>query len=170
MQNFWAGTLRLLGVVLALVSCIPMVAMLPAGFALVLGLVGLASPTIFAWAAPLAPIAPLLFILSVGLLVLGHSRCGWQPASIAALGGLLVYLAMYVFVVPITMDTMTGMEPMTPVDTSPTNMADMTGLTNAPLFYAGLTLMAGSFGLVVWRRQANVCRPFNPFSFLRSTR
>jgi LPXTG-motif cell wall-anchored protein len=170
MRNIWAGTFRLLGAALALVSCIPMLAMLPAGFATALSLIGLATPPIVAWAAPLAPVAPLLFILSLGLLIAGHSRCGWQPASVAAVGGLLVYLAMYVFVIPVAMDAMTGMEQMTSPDTSQAAMSGMTGLTNAPLFYAGLILLVGSFGLVVWRRRANVCRPFNPFGFLRTTR
>ena len=164
MRNLWAGILRLLGATLALVSCIPMLAMLPVGFATALSIIGLAASPIVAWAAPLAPIAPLLLIVSVVLLVIGNARCGWQPASIAALGGLLVYLAMYVFVIPAAMDAMTGMEKMTPAIVS-----SMAGHTNVPLFYIGLTLMAGSFVLVFWRRIQKVCRPFTPFAFLRTT-
>lgn len=164
MRNLWAGILRTVGATLALVSCIPMLAMLPVGFATALSVIGLAAPPLVAWAAPLAPVASLLFIVSVVLLVIGNARCGWQPASIAALGGLLVYFAMYVLVTPATMDamdTMSGMESMSPAQTS-----SMTGLTNASLFYIGVTLMVISFALVLWRRIQRVCRPFNPFKFL----
>lgn len=167
MRNFWAGTLRLFGAILAVVSCIPMLAMLPAGFATVLAVLGLAAPPLVAWATPLAPIAPPLLILSIALLVIGNLRCGWQPASLAALGGLLVYVAMYVFVTPATIDAMTGMEGMTPAEIS---QPAMLGFTNAPLFYVGLTLVVGSFGLVLWRRWQKICHPFNPLTFLRIPR
>ncbi|MEP6896002.1 MAG: hypothetical protein ABI986_10380 [Chloroflexota bacterium] len=167
MRNFWAGTLRLLGAIVALVSCIPMLAMLPAGFATVLALLGLAAPPLVAWATPFAPIAPPLLILSVAILVIGNLRCGWQPASLAALGGLLVYLAMYVFVTPVAMDVMSGMQGMTSAETS---QPAMLGLTNAPMFYVGLILMVGSFGLVLWRRWQKICRPFNPLAFLGTAR
>lgn len=167
MRNFWAGIFRLLGAILALVSCIPMLAMLPAGFATVLAVLGIAAPSFVAWATPLTPIAPLLLILSVALLVIGNLRCGWQPASLAALGGLLVYLAMYVFVTSVAMDTMTGMEGMTPAETSQTAM---TGLANEPMFYVGLLLMIGSLALVMWRRWQKICHPLNPRAFLRTIR
>jgi len=167
MRNFWAGTFRLFGAILALVSCIPMLAMLPVGFATALALIGLAAPPLVAWATPLAPIAPPLLILSVALLVIGNLRCGWQPASLAALGGLLVYLAMYVLVTPVAMDAMTGMQGMIPAEIS---QPAMPGLTNAPMFYIGLTLMVSSFGLVFWRRWQKICHPFNPLAFLRILR
>ena len=167
MRNFWAGIFRLLGAALALLSCIPMLAMLPAGFATALALIGLAAPPLVTWATPLAPIAPPLLILSVALLVIGTLRCGWQPASLAALGGLLVYLAMYVFVTPIAMDTMGEMQGMTSAETLQTAMP---GLTNAPMFYIGLTLIVVSFVLVLWRRWQKNCRPFNPLTFLRAAR
>ncbi len=165
MRNLWAGALRLLGLLLAVVSCIPMLAMLPAGVVTALALIGVTAPPLVAWATPLAPIAPLLSILSVALLVIGNLGCGWQPASLAAGGGLLVYLSMYVFVMPQAMDAMTGMHRMTPAEPPPTTMP---GLTNAPLFYIGLILMVGSLGLVVWRRWQKVCHPFNPLTFLRA--
>jgi hypothetical protein len=158
--------MRLLGALLAVASCIPMLAMLPAGFATVLSLVGLAAPPLVAWATPLAPIAPLLLVVSVVLLVIGDLRCGWQPASLAALGGLLIYLAMYVFVTPLASTIMNGMEGMSSAGTS---HATMPGLTNAPLFYIGLTLMAASFGLVLWRRLQKICRPFDALAFLHAS-
>lgn len=163
----WAGSLRLFGGLLGLVSCIPMFAMLPAGFVGFMALLGFTAPPIAAWAAPLAPIAPLLLILSVGLLVIGNLHCGWQPSSLAAVGGSLTYLAMYVFVIPPTMDAMAGMQEMTSVEAPQTMMP---GLTNAPIFYVGLALMIGSLGLVLWRRWQKICRPFNPLAFLRTMR
>lgn len=139
--------------------------MLPAGFVTVLGLIGLASAPLVSWTMPLTPFAPLLLILSVVVLVLGNSRCGWQPASLAAFGGLFVYLAMYVFITPLAKDTMSSMEGMSALEPSQTTMP---GLTNASMFYFGLTLMVGSFGLVLWRRWRKFCRPFNPLVFLRA--
>lgn len=167
MRNFWPGILRFFGVVLALVSCMPMLAMLPAGFATALALLGVAAPPLTAWTAPLAPIAPTLLILSVALLVIGDLNCGWQPASLAAAGGMLVYLAMYVFVTPAAMDTMPGMQGMTSVETA---QSTMPGLTNVPIFYIGLILMVGSFALVLWRRWRKVCHPFNFPTFLRAAK
>ncbi len=167
MRNLWAGILRLLGAVLALVSCIPMLAMLPAGFATVLAVLGLATPPLVTWATPLTPIAPLLLILSVALLVIGNLRCGWQPASLATVGGLLVYLAMYVFVTPVATDVMTAMQGMTAAETA---QPIMRGITNALMFYIGLTLMVSSFALVLWRRWQKICRPFNPLAFLSAAR
>ncbi len=185
MREVATRILRLLGAALALISCIPMLATLPAGFVAVLSLIGLTPAPVAAWAAPFAPVAPLLFILSTTLLAIGHSRCGWQPASVVVLGGLLVYLSMYVFVVPanaspaaqsLPMPGMptagaTGAMPRTgptmPTVNPQSTMAAMIGRTNAPLFYVGLILMAGSFGLVWWRHRLSVCRPFHPLSLLR---
>ena len=193
MRTLWAILLRVLGACLALLSCIPMVAMLPAGFVAVMGLVGLTAAPVIAWAAPLAPIAPYLFIVSTVLLAIGHLRCGWQPASVALVGGLLVFLAMYVIVVPTTMSQettqtsipataeamagmptaapngdMSGMEQATPVSAPPLAMPGMLGRTNAPLFYVGVVLIISSFGLVWWRRWTKLCQPLNPLHELRS--
>lgn len=167
MRNLWVGTLRFLGTILALVSCIPMLAMLPTGFATILALIGLAAPPLVAWAAPLSSIAPPLLIFSIVLMVIGNLRCGWQPASLAATGGLLVYLAMYVFVTPTAMDVMTGMQGMT---SSGTSHSSMPGLTNVTMFYIGLILLVGSFGLVLWRRWQRICQPFDPLAFLCAIR
>ncbi len=139
MRNLGSGILRLLGVALAVISCIPMLTMLPAGITVMLSLVGLSIAPMAAWAAPLVPFAPFLFGLSIVFLVVGHLRCGWQPASVVALGGALVYLAMYVVVTPLadhamTSPAMPGMTEAMPADTAIPGMA---GLTNAPLFYAG---------------------------------
>ena len=180
MRTLWAALLRVLGALLAQVSCIPLIAMLPAGFVTLLSLLGLTATPLLAWAAPLAPIASYLFIVSIGFLVVGHLRCRWQPASVALVGGLLVFLAMYVLVVPMasletpptprpaTGEAMSGMEQATPVSTSPPAMLGMLGRTNASLFYAGVVLIMSSFGLVWWRRRAQLCRLLNPLRGLRT--
>lgn len=152
--------LKFTGAALTAVSCIPMLAALPGGIVAVLGLLGITATSvpIVALTSPLAPIAQPLLLVSIGLLIAGHLRCGWLPALLAAIGGLLIYLAMYVFVIPFpTMDTMM-MEPM----------PGMPGLTNAPLFYAGLASLVSSFGLGWWRQRRNICRPIHPLSLLRS--
>ena len=147
-----------------------MLVMLPAGITAILSLVGLSIAPIAAWAAPLIPLAPFLFMLSIVFLVIGHLRCGWQPASVVALGGALVYLAMYVLVTPIPSNAITGTPMPGMAGGRPADIAipGMAGLTNAPLFYAGLVLIAGSFGLVWRRRKTNVCQPITPLGVLRS--
>lgn len=152
--------LKLTGVALTAVSCIPMLAALPGGIVAVLGLLGITatSAPIVALTTPLAPIAQPLLLISIGLLIVGHLRCGWLPALLAAVGGLLIYLAMYVFVIPFpTMNTMT-MEPM----------PGMVGLTNGPLLYVGLASLVGSFGLGWWRQRKHICRPVHPLNLLHS--
>src|SRR5712692_3645328 len=113
MRLRWDRIHPLVGSALAILSCIPMLGMLPAGFAAILSLGGLATPVFAAWVAPLAPFAPWLFILSIVLVTLGHSRCGWQPAGMTAAGGSAIYRAMYVFIVPLATNTMTNMGQMT---------------------------------------------------------
>ena len=154
------GILKLTGAALTAVSCIPMLATLPGGIIAALGLLGITatSAPIVALTAPLAPIAQPLLLISIGLLIVGHLRCGWLPALLAAIGGLLIYLAMYVLVIPFsTMDSMT-------IGTMP----GMLGLTNGSLFYAGLALLVGSFGLGWWRQRKHLCRPVHPLHLLRS--
>lgn len=181
--------LRLAGAALAAASCIPMLAMLPGGVVTVLALLGItatAAPVV-GLGAFLAPIAQPLLILSVGMLVLGHLRCGWPPALLAAIGGLLVYLAMYVFVIPVpvmdhaTMEDMTGMPVPTAVATPMDEMAGMNGMsetmspmtgsagmTNEPLFYLGLASLVSSFGLAWWRQHKHICQRIYLLPALRS--
>ncbi len=152
--------LKLTGAALTAVSCVPMLAALPGGIVAVLGLLGITatSAPIVALTAPLAPIAQPLLLVSIGLLIAGHLRCGWLPALLAAIGGLLIYLAMYVLVIPFpTMDAMTM-----------GTMPGMPGLTNGPLFYTGLALLVGSFGLGWWQQRKHICQPIHPLSLLRS--
>lgn len=106
-----------------------MLGILPAGFATALAFIGLAAPPIVGWAAPFAPLAPYLFTIAIILIVIAHARCGWQPAGFAAVGGFLIYLAMYMLVTPAEMNTMGGTG-----DTRPP-MPDGAWITNTPLFY-----------------------------------
>jgi len=185
--------LKSAGAALTAASCIPMLAMLPSGIVTVLALIGITatSPPIVALAAPLPPVAQPLLLVSLALLIAGHLRCGWSPLLFAAAGGLLVYLAMYVFVIPAsavddtTMEAMPGMPAATAVAHPDEGMAGMTddvpgvqpieqmpgmpGLTNEPLFYAGLASLLGSFGLGWWRQRRNACQPLHPLRALRTT-
>jgi hypothetical protein len=47
-------------------------------------------------------------------------------------------------------------------------MPDTPGLTNEPLFYAGLAMLLGSFGLSWWRQRRNVCQPLHTLRTLRA--
>ena len=186
------GILKVIGTLLTAISCIPMLAMLPGGVLSGLALLGItaASAPIAALGASLALVAQPLLLVSVGLIIAGHLRCGRSPVLLAAGGGLLLYLAMYVFVSPapamehMTMDTMPGMPSATAVAGGYTSMDGMTGdttrmatleqmpdtpgLTNESLFYAGLAMLLGSFGLSWWRQRRNVCQPLHPLRTLRA--
>lgn len=183
------GVLKFTGAVLTAISCIPMLAMLPGGIVTALALIGITttSAPIIALATPLAPIAQPLLFMSIGILAVGHLRCGRSPTLLAAMGGLLVYLAMYVFVSPVStrdhsaMEAMPGMPSATAIagpeesmtgmtgDTaSATPIAQMPGLTNEPLFYTGLVLLLGSFVVSGWRQRRKACQPFHPFQTLRA--
>jgi hypothetical protein len=153
------------------------------------GITAAAAPTT-ALAAALAPVAQPLLLISIAMLIAGHLRCGWSPVLFAATGGLLIYLAMYVFVAPspridhATLETMpemslstavpnpddpmAGMVDAAPVSESMAQMPGMAGLTNEPLIYTGLALLFSSFGLGWWRRRRNVCRPLHPLRAVRA--
>ena len=187
------GVLKLAGTALTAISCIPILATLPGGIVTILALIGITatSPPIVALAAPLAPVAQQLLLVSIAMLIAGHLRCGWPPALLAATGGLLIYLAMYVFVMPApaidhtAMETMSGM-PSTTTTADPgdgiAGMTDaapsvkpmeqtprMSGLTNGLLFYMGLASLLSSFGLGWWRQRRNACQPLHPLRALRTT-
>ena len=149
-----------------------------------------ANPVV-ALAAPLTPIAQSLLLVSIGMLIAGHLRCSWLPVLLAATGGLLIYVAMYVFVTPApaidhpAMETISGMPSTTSTADPDDGMAGMTdaapsvklmeqtlrmpGLTNGPLFYMGLASLLSSFGLGWWRQRRNACQPLHPLRALRTT-
>lgn len=113
-----------------------MAAMLPGAVAGALTIAGLgASSAAFTTFAPaLNSVARPLLLLSSALLAVSGLRCSRAAVTFAATGGLLLYLAMYVF---------------TRTD----------GATSPALFYPGLGLFAGAY-VVGWRRRrASSCRP-----------
>src|SRR3990172_1903177 len=186
------NTLKIAGAALTAVSCIPMLSLLPGGVIAVFALLGISatSAPIGALAAALAPVAQPLLLISIAMLIAGHLRCGWSPIFFAVIGGLLIYLAMYVFAVPAplidhaALETMPEMSPSTTVpnpddpmagmiDAAPdaqsmAQLPGMVGLTNEPLFYTGLALLFGSFGLGWWRRRRDVCQPLHPLRAMRA--
>ena len=152
--------LRGLAVGVGLGSCLPMLAMLPGGIATALSVVGIKSTT-----GPAAPLArflapaaqPLLFVGIAGL-VLATLRCGLRPALLAAAGGGLLYLSMYVL--PGTnANAMAGMA--TPAHSLPVTAAraGAQGMTNAPAFFLGLAALTGTFIWSSVRRRHASCRP-----------
>jgi hypothetical protein len=117
-----------------------MVAMLPGGFAAVLGLLGLgaSSAAVTTLSPHLNSIAQPLLIVSAGLLAVTSLRCSLLAFASAALGGTLLYLGMYV--------------------TTQSN-----GTANPALFYTGLTLFLATYPATYIQRHRRACRPLlNP--------
>ncbi len=144
-----AGLVRAGGGVLAAASCLPMVTMLPGAAATALATLGVDAST-GPWAAlrhTLNPVARPLLVLSVLLLIAGSLRCGRAPAALAAAGGALLYVSMYLASGSATA-SMAGMGTHTG-----------TGTTNGPLFYAGIGLIAATFAWSTIRRRRRTCRP-----------
>ncbi len=119
-----------------LISCIPMVAMLPGAVGGALGLVGLgASSVVVSRLAPaLNVIAQPLLLLSAVLLVVGGLRCSRGIVALALIGGVLLYGSMYVWI-------------------------DSAGTTSPGPFYVGLGCFVGAYFLSWRRRRAKRCRP-----------
>lgn len=119
-----------------LVSCIPMVAMLPGAAGGALGLVGLgASSAVVARFAPaLNTVAQPLLLFSVLMLAVGGLRCGRSVVALALVGGALIYVSMYVW-------------------------TDGDGRTSPGLFFAGLGCFFGAYVVSWWRRRGHCCRP-----------
>lgn len=117
-------------------SCVPMLVMLPAGFAGFLASAGIESEAgwVQALSRPLQPVAHPLLIASALLLGAGSLRCGWSPVAAALAGGALLYLGMYVVTGP-------------------------AGQTQPALFYAGLALFAASPVLTLLRPRLRACSP-----------
>ena len=119
-----------------LVSCIPMAAMLPGAVGGALGLVGLgtSSAVVSRLAPALNVVAQPLLLFSVMLLVVGGLRCGRIVVSLAMIGGVLLYVSMYVW-------TTDG------------------GAPSPALFYVGLACFVGAYGVSWLRRRGKRCRP-----------
>ncbi len=113
-----------------------MVAMLPAAASGVLAFIGLGASS--AAATTLTPalnhVAQPLLLVSAGLLAVSGLRCSRSTVALAAIGGVLIYLGMYVF-----------------------TRSD--GTTSPVLFYPGVALFFGAY-VVGWRKRRGLrCRP-----------
>jgi hypothetical protein len=152
--------LQALGGVLALAGCVPMVAMLPGAVATLLTTLGLSTTSgpLAPVARSLAPIARPLLIAAVLLLLVGSLRCGAGPAILAAAGGTLLYLSMYVLPHP-SSAAMGGMAEMSTPAQGTAGRAGAVGTTNAPVFYLGLAAYLGTFLWSSLRRWRRACRP-----------
>lgn len=150
-------SLRALAGVLGFASCLPMLAMLPAGVVAALAAVGIraSSGPFAALARDLAPVAKPLLVAATLLLVLAGLRCGLGPAILGGLGGSLLYLGMYVLASPAGVGPDGGMAGMGAM-TSPTGQS---AAVNAPVFYLGLALFVGAYGWPVIRHRRRSCRP-----------
>ncbi len=117
-------------------SCLPMVAMLPAAVSGALALVGLgASSAAVATLSPaLRDVAQPLLLTSVAVLAVSDLRCSRATVALAATGGALLYLAMYV-------------------------LTAANGMTSPALFYAGLAFTVAAY-VASWRKRRGLrCRP-----------
>lgn len=134
-QRDLAGA-RLLGGAGALASCLPMVAMLPSGFAAALGFIGLgtSSAAVSTLAPQLNTVAQPLLLLSASVLTVANLRCSLLPVATAAGGGILLYLSMYVI-----------------------TRAD--GTATPALFYPGLALFLATYPASFSQRRRTACRP-----------
>jgi hypothetical protein len=158
--------LRIGAIALGIGSCIPMLAMLPAGIVAAgsaLGVHATSGPAPPVGSA-LAPLARPLLVLATLSLVIAALRCGIRPAALAATGGTLLYLSMYVL--PSGGRAMRGMANMAAPHSTPTSAqrAGAAGLTNGPVFYAGLAAIVATY---VWsgiRRRRHACRPAPRFA------
>jgi hypothetical protein len=132
-----------------------MLAMLPSGLAAFLAAFGVTTTSgPFAPVAEfLSPVAKPLLVVATLTLVAGVLHCGRLPAAVAAAGGTLLYLSMYVLPSPPSGEPhMRGMADMAP--TAPT-----TATTNAVVFYLGLALFVSAYVLPLIYRRRGLCRP-----------
>jgi len=160
------------GGVLTLASCLPMVAMLPGAVATLLTTIGITTTSgpLAPVARGLAPVARPLLVAAVLLLVVGSLRCGIGPAILAAMGGTLLYLSMYVLPQP-SSPGIGGMAPMrSPPVGGAAGRAGAVGTTNAPLFYLGLAASLGTFVWSAVQRRRRACRPVSVTAIPRISR
>jgi hypothetical protein len=94
--------------------------------------------------------------------VYAASRCGIRPAALAAVGGTLLYLSMYVL--PTAGSTaLTGMAHMSGSNShqlgTTAARAGAIGTTNAPAFYLGLAAIVATYLWSGLRHRLRSCRP-----------
>jgi hypothetical protein len=136
-----------------------MVAMLPGAVATMLATVGIRTTTgpVAPLARFLAPAARPLLLVATLLVVVALLRCGLAPASLAATGGVLLYLSMYVL--PTGGGAMTAMGAPAAHLSAVAARAGAPGMTNAPSFYVGLGTFLTSYLWSGVRRHRHTCKP-----------
>ena len=154
--------LRVGGVVVGAVSCLPMIAMLPSALGALLAAVGVqtGSGPWAALASVLAPAAGAMFAVSAVMLVVGCWRCGPVPTLLSAVGVGLLFVGMYV--VPDDMGTDGAAMSEMSAAGSNTSPASVT-------FYLGVTAVTASLVLSARRRRLRRCRPIAAPPWLRQT-
>lgn len=89
-----------------------------------------------------------LFVVAAVCLVAGGLACGWLATGLAGVGGVVLYMSMFV---------------LTTEESPGPTMSDMGGMgsaqANAPLFWSGVALIVASL-VVPWRRRRRgTCSP-----------
>ncbi len=154
--------LRVGGLVVGAISCLPMIAMLPSAMGALLAAVGVqtASGPWAALASVLAPAAGAMFGVSAVMLIVAAWRCGPTPTLLAAVGAGLLFVGMYV----LPDDMRTGGAAMTGMSTAGSNTSPA-----AVLFYLGLAAVTGSLVWSARRRRLRLCRPVAVLPRLRQS-
>ena len=151
--------LRVGGVVVGAVSCLPMIAMLPSALGALLAAVGVqtGSGPWAALASVLAPAAGAMFAVSAVMLIVAAWRCGPTATLLAAVGVGLLFVGMYV----LPDDMRTGGTAMSTAgsNTSPAAVS----------FYLGLAAVTGSLVWSARRRRLRRCRPVAVLPGLRQS-
>ena len=154
--------LRVGGVVVGAVSCLPMIAMLPSAIGALLAAVGVQTVT-GPWAAlasVLAPAAGAMFAVSAVMLIVAAWRCGPTPTLLAAVGAGLLFVGMYV----LPDDMRTGGAAMSEMSPAGSNTSPA-----AVSFYLGLAAVTGSLVWSARRRRLRRCRPVAVLPGLRQS-
>jgi hypothetical protein len=142
--------LTVLGTTGTAVGCAAMAASLPAGIAGAFGSVGLGGSGLFARA--LGGAGRPLFIASALLLIAGALACSRLVASLAALGGLLLYVSMFEL-------ARGGGGGSGSMSTMAMNHTHRAARAEPITFYFGLGALLLSITLQIWRRRRGSCRP-----------
>jgi hypothetical protein len=136
--------LTLLGTTGTAVGCAAMAASLPTGIAGVLASLGISGSGLFAHT--LGSAARPLFIASAILLIAGALACSRLVATLAIVGGLLLYLSMFEL-------AHGGGGDSDSMSMTAMNHAHGTARADSISFYAGLGALLLSITLQIWRRR-----------------
>lgn len=164
--------LRVLAAVFGAASCLPMLAMLPAGVATLASTVGIhaTSGPAAPLARSLAPVARPLLVLATLSLVGAALRCGIRPAVLAGVGGTLLYLSMYVLPTAAPVGTrMADMGGSLHGLGTVAARAGASGATNAATFYLGLAALVATYLWSGLRHRRRSCHPVSVAAILGAT-